>query len=58
MKSLTTAAFATALALPLTAFAADAPPKVNGKEIPASRIEFVVKANTSQGQPEIGRAHV
>jgi peptidyl-prolyl cis-trans isomerase C len=32
--------------------AADAVAKVNGKEIPQSRADFVIKANASQGQAD------
>ena len=46
-------ACAASLALaPLGARAADAVAKVNGKEIPQSRMDFVIKANAGQGQPD------
>lgn len=36
-------------ALPCSGYAADAVAKVNGKEIPQSRVDFVVKASAGQG---------
>ena len=39
-------------ALPSSGYAADAVAKVNGKEIPQSRAELVVKANSGQGQQD------
>src|SRR3982750_2191845 len=37
---------------PLGAQAADPVAKVNGKEIPQSRMDFVIKANAGQGQAD------
>ena len=44
-------------ACPLPAFAADAIAKVNGKEIPQSRADFVAKTNAAQGQPDTPELH-
>jgi peptidyl-prolyl cis-trans isomerase C len=39
-------------ALPVSGYAADAVAKVNGKEIPQTRADFIVKANAGQGQAD------
>ena len=55
MKSSVARMFALAAcvaACPVAAFAADAIAKVNGKEIPQARADFVAKANSAQGQQD------
>jgi peptidyl-prolyl cis-trans isomerase C len=53
ISSLFMAAMAVCIAaLPACVYAADPVAKVNGKEIPQSRADFVVKANAAQGQAD------
>src|SRR5476649_2836025 len=53
ISSLFIAAMAVCIStLPVGGYAADTVAKVNGKEIPQSRADFIVKANAGQGQAD------